>query len=75
MMYSNDGSKCYRGYKVDINGVDKMLETPFRITQYNSTAQQTMASKMTIKFNQHLSKTVSIQAQHYNLHVGGIYCN
>ena len=54
------------------NGTDEILELPLSIMQYNSTAQQTTASKMTIKFNQHLPKTVS---EHYYLHVGTIYCN
>lgn len=44
---------------IDMNRVDKTIETPVGvyITQYNSTAPQTAASKITVKLNQHLLKS------------------
>ncbi len=42
---------------VDMNGVDKIIETSVSITQYRSTTPQSTASKMIIKLNE-LSKTV-----------------
>lgn len=47
--------------------VDKILETPVSMTQYNSTASQTATSKI-LQLNQHLSKTVSFSLW------GRIYC-
>ena len=47
--------------------VDKILVAPLIITQYNSTAPQTAASKMTIKVNQCLP-------EHNNLYEGRVYC-
>lgn len=48
---------------IDINWVDKIIETPVHITQYNNT---TAASKISIHLNQHLSKTISIKTEQYS---------
>ncbi len=54
--------------------MDKIKELSVSITQYNSTAPQTAASKMIIQLNHHLSKTVSTKTELKNLHEDRIYC-
>ncbi len=58
---------------IHINGLDKTIETPVSITRCISAAPQTAASKMTIKLNHHLSKTVPTKAQQNDLHECRIY--
>lgn len=46
---------------IHMNGVDNITEAPVSIMQHSSTAPQTAASRMSMRFNQHLSETVSIK--------------
>lgn len=61
-------------FSLPSNRVNKIIEKPASITQYNSAVPQTRASKMTIQLNHHLSRTVSTKTECHNLHKGWIYC-
>ena len=58
----------------DINGVDKIIETPVS-TQHSSSAPfaATSNSVLQLFFPVHLSKTISTQTEHNNLHKGMNY--
>lgn len=54
-----------------MNKMSFLSWTKYTQLQYDSTAPQTTCPKMTIKLNQHPSKTVLTKTEYYNL----IYCN
>lgn len=51
-----------------IDRMDKTLETPLCLTQYNLTAST--ANEHTVYLNRQLCKTVATKTDHYNLHKG-----
>lgn len=50
----------------DINGVDRIVETPFRITL--TAPPETAASRTITQFKQHVSKTVSTNTHEGRIH-------
>lgn len=57
------------------NRSGKKYNNILSITQYNETAPQSMALKITIKLNQCLTETASAQAELYRLYKAWVYCS